>query len=355
MTASPERPIRVLLVSGPAAGGLKRHIERLVMRLPVLGVEVAAATPRNTAPEGIESYPFELGDRPRPAADLRALQQLLRAVAGWRPDLIHAHGVKAALGCLLAFPSKRPPVVVTYHNRWLGGLLTLPLRLLATRAQASIAVSAAVRKSLVEHGIRPAPLRVIRNGIDPDAFVPAAASAKERPFTFLFLGRLTDEKGIPLLLEAAKGLKGRSDMRIEVAGDGPLRPAVEETARQEGSILVYGGHRADVLPLFHGADAVIMPSLSEGLPMTALEAMACGLPLLASAVGGIPELVGDGVTGILMRGRDASSWTHEMLRLAADPQRAATLGRAGRQRVEAEFSEAVMLRELIETYRDALR
>ena len=207
----------------------------------------------------------------------------------------------------------------------------------------------------MEHGIQPARLRVIRNGIDPDAFVPAGGSRGERPFTFLFLGRLTEEKGIPLLLEVANGLKGRVDLRIDVAGDGPLRPVVEKAARQEGSVLAYRGQCDDVLPQLQRADAVIMPSVSEGLPMTALEAMACGLPLLASTAGGIPELLADGITGTLVQGREAPDWISEIQRLAADPERAAAFGRAGRQRVEAEFSEAEMLSNLVETYRDALK
>jgi glycosyltransferase involved in cell wall biosynthesis len=354
MNSSPDRPIRVLLVAGPAAGGLKRHVERLAACLPTRGVELAVAAPAGSAYGAVPAFPFELGDRPRPALDLHALQQLRRAAARWQPDLIHAHGVKAAIICLLAFPHRRPHVVVTYHNRWLGGPLTLPLRLLAPRAHASIAVSEAVRASLSDHGIQPAGLRVIRNGIDPELFSPREGARREQPFTYLFLGRLTEEKGIPLLLEAARGLEGRVDLRIEVAGDGPLRTEVESAASRMGSVLAYLGHQAEVLPLFQHADAVLMPSLSEGLPMTALEGMACGLPLLTSAVGGIPELVLDGVTGVLMEGRDAAAWSQAMLRLASDPQRAVALGKAGRRRVETEFSEAVMLQQLLETYREAL-
>lgn len=354
MPVSSERPVRVLMVTGPAAGGLKRHVERLAVGLPAFGVAVAAAAPGQNAFEIEPSFPFELGDRPRPLADLRSLQQLRRAVAAWQPDLIHAHGAKAAIMGLLAFPSGRPRVMVTYHNRWLGGPLTLPLRLLAPRACASIAVSEAVRKSLLEQGIQPAALRVIRNGIDPDAFYPAPDSHPERPFTFLFLGRLTEEKGIPLLLEVAGKLEGHTHLRILVAGDGPLRPRVEAQAALRHPILQYLGPQEDVLPLFHRADAVVMPSLSEGLPMTALEGMACGLPLIASPVGGIPELVADGVTGILVDGRDPAIWVRSLTELASDRPRARLLGLAGRKRVESEFSEQVMFRELSRLYCSAL-
>jgi glycosyltransferase involved in cell wall biosynthesis len=285
---------------------------------------------------------------------LRALQQLRQAAATWQPDLIHAHGVKAALISLLAFPFARPPVIVTYHNRWLGGPLTLPLRLLAPRARASIAVSEAVRRSLADFGVRPSGLRVIRNGIDPNAWAPFDSTSEERPFTFLFLGRLTEEKGIPLLLEVARALEGRTDLQIVVAGEGPLQDVVVEAARRAGSILTFLGRQEDVLSLYHGADAVIMPSLSEGLPMTALEGMACGLPILASAVGGLLELVADGVTGTLLNGREPSAWVRSMLELASTSTRAAALGQAGRQRIVEEFREGVMLQHLVGVYRGVL-
>lgn len=341
-------------MTGPAAGGLKRHVERLVACLPCQDLEIAVATPTGGATGDVQWFPFELGDRPRPGADLGALRQLRQAAATWRPDLIHAHGVKAALVSLLAFPFARPPVIVTYHNRWLGGPLTVPLRSLAPRARASIAVSEAVRQSLTDFDVRPSKLQVIRNGIDPDAWSPVCRSTVERLFTFLFLGRLTEEKGVPLLLEVARALEGRTDLQITMAGEGPLQAAVAEAAGRAGSVLTFLGRQEDVLSLYQSADAVLMPSLSEGLPMTALEGMACGLPILASSVGGIPELVMDGVTGTLLTERDPAIWVCSLHDLASSPMRAAALGQAGRKRIEEEFSEAVMLQQLIGVYRGAL-
>jgi glycosyltransferase involved in cell wall biosynthesis len=192
---------------------------------------------------------------------------------------------------------------------------------------------------------------VIRNGIDPVDYRPGPGAGQ--PFTFLFLGRLTEEKGIPLLLEIAHLLASRPDLRIVVAGDGPLRTAVEQAARS-APVLEFVGPQQEVRALYHRAGAVLMPSLSEGLPMTALEGMACGLPILASAAGGIPELVADGVTGVLMRDREVFRWIEVMQRLAASPAWAAELGHAGRRRVESEFSEARMLDHLAATYREAV-
>ena len=340
---------RVLLVTGPAAGGLKRHVGTLAEHLPRRGLEVAAVAPKGVFPASAVTFPLELGDRPRPAADLRAAAQLRRAVREWQPEVIHAHGVKAALLTLLSVPAGLP-VVVTYHNRWLGGPLTSALRLLAPRARASIAVSQAVQESLEQYGVRARPLQVVRNGVDPEVFrIDERRRNSGEPFTVLFLGRLTEEKGIPLLLEAVQSLDPTA-VRILVAGDGPLRPAVEAEARVE-----YVGPQADVLPVYARADAVIMPSLSEGLPMTALEAMSCGLPLLAADVGGIPEVVAPDETGVLLSTRDPEVWARTVLRLAGDPEAATRMGAAGRERVLREFTLARMLDEVGALYRQLLR
>jgi glycosyltransferase involved in cell wall biosynthesis len=353
MTAPP----RVLLVTGPASGGLKRHVDTLAERLPERGYEVAAASPDGVFPRGTTTFRFDLGDRPRPAADLRAVAELRRAIVDWRPELIHAHGVKAALLTLLAFSGGRPPVVVTYHNRWLGGPLTGLLRLLAPRAQASIAVSRAVQESLENHAIRARNLRVIHNGVDPDLFRPIERASEGRPFTALFLGRLTEEKGISLLLETAGALEGggRRDLRFLVAGDGPLRPQVEAESRRAGSLVEYLGPQSDVLPVYAQADAVIMPSLSEGLPMTALEAMSCGLPLIASDVGGLPEVVEPDETGLLLPTRDPQIWARAILQLAEGRDAAVRLGAAGRRRVLQEFTLERMMDGVEGTYGHALR
>jgi len=305
-------------------------------------------------PAPVERFALELGDRPRPACDLGAIQALRRTVRAWRPEIVHAHGVKAALLVLSALRRGRPPVVVTYHNLWPGGPLTLPLRLISLRAAAAIAVSEGVRARLAEHGIRPRNLVVIRNGLDLTAFPLAPAAPLGRPFTAAFLGRLTEEKGVPVLLEAVSRFRNDDRQRFVIAGDGPLRPAVEKAAAGVASRLEYLGHRAEVLPVYHAADAVVFPSLAEGHPVAALEAMACGLPVVASRVGGLLETVVDGETGILVPPGEAEAMAAAVRALAADRERARAMGLAGRRRVEAEFTADRMLAEVVQVYRGLL-
>jgi len=344
---------RILLVTGPASGGLKRHVGTLAAELPRLGFEVAAAAPKGVFSSAVTSFPLDVGDRPRPLSDLQAVHRLRHDLATWRPDVIHAQGVKAALLSLLASPAGRPPVLVTYHNVWHGGRLTPLLRVLAPRAAGSIAVSEAVRASLGSCRITAPGLTVIHNGVDPHTFPVAPTRPGDRPFTVLFMGRLTEEKGVLVLLAAAEELGVRSGIRLLIAGDGPLRGMVVERAgRSRG--LTYLGQVEDVIAAYHGADLVVMPSLSEGLPMTALECMACGLPLVASRVGGLPEVLLDGETGLLVPPGDADALRVAIETLAADPSRAVRMGRSGRARIAEAYTEERMLRELVARYRRVL-
>jgi glycosyltransferase involved in cell wall biosynthesis len=337
--------MKILMVSGPAVGGIRRHLRTLCAALPAHGAEVAVAAPASLevdAPHG--RFLLALGDAPRPTRDLRALLALRRAVAAWRPDVIHSHGLKAALLTLMASPG--PPVVVTCHNLPRGGPLALPLRLLAPRSAALVSVSQAVQARLAALGIRARQMEVIPNGLDPAAFFPAPAPPPPTPFVASFLGRLTEEKGVPVLIEAARRSTG---VELRVIGDGPLRPALE-AAQREG-LLRYAPYQEDVLAAYHASHAVAVPSLAEGFGLSALEAMACGLPVVASAVGGLPEVVVDGETGALVPAGDAGALAAALGDLAAHTERARALGAAGRRRVEAEFTQERMIERLLRVYR----
>jgi glycosyltransferase involved in cell wall biosynthesis len=346
---------RVLLVCGPAVGGMRRHLEALTVGLPKRGFEPAVTAPAMlTLATPVPRFEIQLGDRPRPASDLGALVGLRRAVREWRPALVHAHGVKAALLALGSPLPGRPPVVLTFHNQWRGGPLTLPLRLVTHRAAVVIAVSEAVRAGLTSHRIHPPAIEVIPNGLDLSRFSGAPRHPTGQPFTAAFLGRLTREKGVPVLLEAVRAIPDSSAVRFVVAGDGPLRAAVEAEASRTGSPLEYRGQQAEVLAIYHDADTVLVPSLSEGHPLTALEAMACMLPVIASRAGGLPEIVVDGETGVLVPSGDAAALVDALKALAENPDRARTLGEAGRRRVESAFSVERMLERVAAVYRRAL-
>jgi glycosyltransferase involved in cell wall biosynthesis len=348
--ATPGR--RVLMVSGPAEGGIRSHLEVLARELPPRGWDVALAAPETLRLAGQPPrFPLSSGDRPRPLADLRSILRLASAARSWRPDLVHAHGVKAALLSLVAFSGGSPPVVVTLHNLW-RGTLRVSLGAMLPRAAGVVTVSQAAAASF--EGLIREPV-VIPNGIDMGHFSPAPEPRLERPFTLAFAGRLTVEKGVLVLLDAVRRLPREPEVQLLIAGDGPLRPDVEAEARRPGWPVTYLGPREDVLAVYHQADGVVVPSLAEGFGLSALEGMACGLPVIATRVGGLPELVLDRETGLLVPPGDPAALAAGMVRLATEPALAARLGAAARRRAGSAYSQERMLQALLAVYRQSLR
>ena len=217
----------------------------------------------------------------------------------------------------------------------------------------------------VAHGERRAGLRartcragrtvVIHNGIALDRPRRPSRSAAG-PVTLLSVGRLRAPKDFRTLLHAMAALD-RGTARLRIAGDGPDRAELEhEIARLGlGSVVELLGTRDDVDELLAGADVFVLSSASEGLPMSVLEAMAAGLPVVASAVGGVPELVRDGETGALVPPGDSAALASALRTIVADPALRERLGEAGRRRAEQEFSLARFEREHLALYRTHLR
>lgn len=349
-------PTTVLLVSGPASGGLRRHLQLLCDHLPARGVVLELAAPASLRLQGqVPVFALDIGDRPRPRSDLGALMQLLRRVRQVRPAIIHAHGVKAALLSLVAarlIPrKKRPRLVVTFHNLWNGGPLTPVLQRLLPGADAVIGVSQAVLAALREQGIRGRRTYTIPNGIDATRMkVRDVTEAPPGTITAAFLGRLTEEKGVRVLLEATRILSEETSLRWVVAGDGPLRAEVESAAVDDTLRLRYAGEVADPGPLYTTSELVVIPSFSEGQSLVALEAMAAGLPVIATAVGGLPEVVVAGETGIIIPPGNPEALATAVRHLLRDADRRAELGTAGRARVEREFGLGRMIEDTLAVY-----
>jgi glycosyltransferase involved in cell wall biosynthesis len=201
---------------------------------------------------------------------------------------------------------------------------------------------------------RPDRTVVIHNGVPLD--VPRRPSRDTTPVTLLSVGRLRAPKDFLTLVRAMAALEpGSAGLRI--AGDGPERAALADEVARLGleSTVELLGTRTDVAELLAGADVFVLSSDSEGLPMSVLEAMAAGLPVVASAVGGVPEAVRDGETGTLVPPGDSAALAHALRRLVSDPALRDRLGEAGRRRVEREFSLERFEREHLDLYRKRAR
>jgi glycosyltransferase involved in cell wall biosynthesis len=169
----------------------------------------------------------------------------------------------------------------------------------------------------------------------------------------LTVARLDQQKGHTVLFEAIRELP---DVLFVLAGDGPERAVLEAKARELGidDRVVLLGHRSDIRDLLAACDLFVLPSNYEALGLAVLEAMAAGRAVVATAVGGIPEAVLNGVTGVLVRPRDPSALASAIRTLLADPVLAHSMGAAGMSRVQQEFSSATMVQRVTRIYEEAL-
>ena len=312
----------------------------------------------------------ELWEVPSMSDGLRGASRMLGFAAQLRsrkPAVFHAH-LTWALACkfgLAAAVLARVPAVVATEQTSMDFRLTRPTylqqRALGAGVGRFIAVSREVERHLEEKfGWHAPKVVVIPNAIDPARFRLAsdpqlrAALSRDgsRPIV-LATARLAAQKGLGYLLDAVSELPA---IQLVIAGDGPDLGDLEAQAQRLalGDRVDFLGHRDDVAELLACADVVALPSLYEGLPLSVLEAMAAGKPVVATAIGGTDEAIVDGETGVLVEPRDAAALAEALDGLISDPARAARLGAAGRRHVEENFASAQMVERVMHVYDELL-
>jgi glycosyltransferase involved in cell wall biosynthesis len=306
-----------------------------------------------------------------PIADLRSLGALRGIVRRWRPQVVHTHLAKAgALGRIAAATGGTPVVVHTFEGHVLqqyfsalrNAMFAAAERRLASLTHALIAVAPRVRDDLLAFGIgREEQWHVVPVGVDVEHLlrhrVPAdrARSTLGLPLdgpVIGVVGRLAPIKDHHTFLEAAaRVVTERPDSTIVIAGDGPLRSGLEREARSMlGDRVRFLGWVED-LPVLYGAlDVVALTSRLEGTPMALIEAAASGTPAVATAVGGVPEVVRDGRTGLLVPPRDPVAVAAQLLTLVDDPEGARRMGEEGARWVSDRFSERRLADDLVSLY-----
>lgn len=315
-----------------------------------------------------------------PVHDLRAARELARLIRELRPQILHTHTAKAgAVGRLAASLARdaRPPIVVhTFHGHVLRGyfgpvrsrLFRLLERRLARSSTALVAVSPEVRDDLVALGVAPREkFRIIRLGIELDRRVTAGENGRAElrrmmgipPERFVvgWVGRMTAVKRMEDVLSAFQRLGAQGiDACLCLVGDGPDRPDAERKARRLGIMrrCLFLGYQDDVAPFFAAFDAFLLPSGNEGTPVTTIEALAGGRPVVATRVGGVPDVVRDGEDGFLVEPGAADELADRLARLAADPELRRRMGEAGRARVLERYSVQRLLGDMDSFYRELL-
>jgi glycosyltransferase involved in cell wall biosynthesis len=306
-----------------------------------------------------------------PVADLRALLALYRLMRARRYDLVHTHISKAGiLGRAAARLAGVPAVVHTYHGQVseveattaTGVLFRMVERMAARVTHRIIAVSASTAEQCLRHRIgRPDQYRVIHNGIDLDRFGSwdgaPSPEACGQGMAIGFVGSLAVEKRVDVLIGAVALLQqAASPVRLYIVGDGPLRHQLEAQALELGlgASVHFTGLVPDVRPWLAAFDVVVAPSASEGLPTVLLEAQAMGCPIVASRVGGIPEIVEDGVSGLLVEPEQPRVLSASLAAICGDSELRRRLGMAGRGQVARSFGLTTMLRRTEGVYDDLL-
>jgi len=374
------QPVLVLHLAGSAgwAGG-EAYLLKLASALDRDRFTLAVAVPEpgplveRLHALGIATYHVPLADR---LVNPRALVVLVRLFRSLRPAIVQSHGARSNVYARLAGRLAGVPVVLsTVHNSLFDYEVSpgrrrayvLAERLTSTLADRVIAVSTAVAHDLVlRYGIAASKVVTVRNGIAADAFAPARPPALVRDELGLHrddrligvAARMTEQKGHRVLLDALPSVAARFPrMRCLLIGDGPLRPALETRARALGLTerCRFTGARDDVADLLAALELVVLPSWSEGLSFALLEAMALGRPVVATHVGGNPEVIDHDRTGLLVAPGDATALAGAIQRLLECPEEARAMGARGAARVRAEFPLGGMVRSLEMVYASALQ
>ena len=291
-------------------------------------------------------------------ADPRALVRLVRLVRRVQPAILHTHLVHADFLGLTAATIARVPVrVSTKHgfnafrdNRAFG----LADRAIAGLADLHIAISAGLARYLAEReGLDESRFEIVHYGIEPGPPPPSPPGAPR----LAIVGRLIPIKGHAVLLDAvAAARRTIPRLTLEVAGDGALEPELRAavTRLELHDAVTFLGRVPRPGPVFERAEIVVVSSFGEGFGMVALEAMERGRAVVASAVGGLPEIVEDVTTGLLVPPGDPEALAAAIVRLADDPARTAAMGAAGRARALASFAQERCTERIEELYGEVL-
>jgi glycosyltransferase involved in cell wall biosynthesis len=354
---------RLLLAAQPLDGGVARHVVALAEALPPGRFEVDVACPRNSQTwaalegrPGLTLHAIQSHRHPAPG-DVRSWLALQR-LAG-RADLVHVHSAKAGfLGRLAAFTrGKRAACAFTPHgwSFWAADGAEAALyrrleRLAAHWCRAIVALSDDERSAGLEAGIgRPDQYRVIPNGVSLERFALPRAPVRGR---ILIVGRLSAPKRPDLALRALALLRERvPEAHLQVVGDGPLRAESERLAAELGlgEAVSFLGYRDDVPQLLAEAECALLASDYEGCPLAVIEALAAGVPVVATDAGGVRELVGE--TGAVTA-PEAAALAAALEDVLASPERAAALGAEGRREAESRLSIDHMVGRLVALYEE---
>lgn len=359
--AAPVRRSRIVHLSlGTDVGGMERLLVQFAryadrQRFDLVFVSLRERGKLAAEIEQLQWPVYALGKRP--GLRLGLIIQLARRLRQLRPDVVQTHNTAALMyGATAAFLARVPSLIHTRHGQRFGASRreTFAFRNLSRLACRVVSVSDDGRQLCIAEGVSAARACTIRNGVDTEQF---SYSGPKPAGPAVVVARLSAEKDVATLIRAMEHLSRKLEpaqqpLTLKIVGDGVMRPQLESLARslELGGTVQFLGERDDVPSLLAEASMFVLPSLTEGISLTLLEAMARGLPVVATNVGGNPEVVVDGESGFLVPAQDADALARAMMRIHLDQDLAANMGLSGRRRIEAGFSVKRMVRDYERIY-----
>ena len=386
-----DEPIRILrVIARLNMGGPAIHVASLAAGLQTRGYQTTLVA--GSLARGEDSMAFlaerlgvsvvsvpEIQREIAVIPDARSILRLAELIRSIRPHILHTHTAKAgaiARAAAVLATDARPPVVVhTFHGHVLKGyfgpgrtaFFRQVERTLARGSDALVAVSPEVRDDLIAFGVAPPEkFVVVRLGIplddrldDESSEVDFRAQYGIAPGTFVvgWVGRMTGVKDTGAVLDTVAALRARGvDAVACLVGDGPDREPLEQHALELGIArsCFFVGYQTEVAGLYRLFDAFLLPSVNEGTPVSAIEALAAGTPVVANRVGGVPDVVRDGLDGYLVEPGDTEGAAECLAMLAADPELRRRLGESGRARVRERYSVDRLVDDVDRLYRALL-
>ncbi len=360
------KKLTIVYLVRPADGGIKSHLLALLSGLdatrftPIVVCPPASALFNEVSRAGYTVIPLNLVGELNPTKDLSAAYQLRRILNQIRPDILHIHSAKAGFVGRLAVASmrRRPRVVMTAHSFIFDervsprkrALMSWIERRLLRYTDRMIAVSTALRGELVtEMRLDPAKIDVIYSGIE-------FADYEKSPHAGMRVGtmaRLAPQKGVEYFVEAAASILAKFPLAtFTIIGDGPFRPHLEELADKLGirEAIEFTGFRSDALEIVKDFDVFVLASTSETFGLSLVEALSQSVPVVASKVGGIPEIIDGKSTGLLAEPGNPDDIAGKVCRLLEDRRFAEQLAHDGCAFVRAHFSRDRMVIETEKLY-----
>jgi len=364
-------------IGGGVEQAARELCHKLIQRdhtVMVLTIRTCPASTLETSPRLIihRAPGFDMTKRlgVQQAVSMRIFDKSIQLIRSFRPDVLHAHNLffrTTEAAALLKMLFKIPLITTLHLGKAEGGskllntlIRTYELtvgRFIIRQSDHIIAVSNAVAEHAQRISGRLAQLTVIPNGVDTSIFHLEQNDSNPKQVV-LFVARLVPNKGPENLIRAAAlVLNHHPQVQFLLVGDGPLRTRLQEQSNQLGigHAVQFLGLRNDVPELMRQADIFVRPSTLEGMPLTVLEAMASALPVIATPVGGTPEIVKDGINGYLIPVDDYIALGNSIVRLLDDPLMAEKMGQCGREMVGLDYTWDVVAEQTERVYLEEVR